>query len=77
MIVERGQRTSSRWRSTDSRTVRTLVVGTSRCTENCAVAVCSSRSASVRVMPTSRAISASEAVVSSVIRSTRRWVKES
>ena len=54
-----------------------LVVGTSRWSANCEVAVCSSRSASVRVRPTSRAIAASERVVSSVMSSTLRWVIDS
>ena len=55
-IEGRGQRTDSSAGASASSTLRIAVDGTSRCTANCAVAVCSSRSAVARVRPTSRAM---------------------
>ena len=56
-----------------SSTPRIAVDGTSRCTANCALAVCSSRSALARVMPTSRDMSSIGSAVRWVSRSTLRW----
>ena len=76
-IEGRGQRTDSRAGASASSTPRMAVEGTSRCTANCALAVCSSRSALARVMPTSRAIWSIGSAVRWVSRSTLRWVVDS
>ena len=76
-IEGRGQRTDSSAGAIASSTPRIAVDGTSRCTANCALAVCSSRSALARVMPTSRAMSSIGSAVRWVSSSTLRWVVDS
>ncbi len=73
-IEGRGQRADSVSGASASSTVRIAVDGTSRCTANWALAVCSSRSAVVRVIPTSRAMCSSGSAVRWVRSSTLRWV---
>ena len=74
MIEGRGQRTSSTCGRSPSSTGRMPVDSTSRLTANCAVAVCSSRSAVVREMPTSREIPSRGSEVRWLRSRTRRWV---
>jgi hypothetical protein len=74
MMEGRGQRTSSIWVRSTSRTGRMPVDSTSRLTANCAVAVWSSRSAEPREIPTSLEIPSSGSEVRWLRSSTRRWV---
>ena len=73
-IEGRGQRTLSSAGARASSWGRTAVEATSRWTENCAVAACSSRSAVARVVPASRAIWSMGSEVRWLSSSTRRWV---
>ncbi len=73
MTVARGQRISSSGAASSSSRRRTSVVCTSRASENCDVAVCSSRSASERGRPTMRPISVSDSVESPLSTSSSRW----
>ena len=74
MIEARGQRASSVVSKRLRRTVGTTVVGTSRCTANWEVAVCSSRVVVSTVWETSRAIWSRLTVARCVSSSTRRWL---
>ena len=73
-IDGRGQVELSVCSRSGSNSGRMLVVATSRCTANCAVAVCSTRSASARGSPTSRARSLMLTLARWVSSSALRWV---